>query len=301
MLTILIMFLPISLSDFGDNDYSYNNGDVSFNGMNGENINYFNNDNKILLKVKGIGSVRVLPKDFIKPEIIRINDKLFFENINDIVLDLTEEVNIIELIWKSSFTSLNKMFENINSIISIDFLQFDTSRVTDMSYMFYNCTQLQSINFINFDTSSVTNMESMFSYSHMTSIDLSILKTNSVKNMKSMFSNCEYLVTLNLSKFNTESVENMEEMFYKSSSLVSLDLSNFITSSVDYMKNMFNGCISLVYINLISFEEKDNVDITDIFSENNENLIYCINLEKSPNIYNILSSKNFKNVFQIQK
>ena len=77
MLTILIMFLPISLSDFGDNDYRYNNGDVSFNGMNGENINYFNNDNKILLKVKGIGSVRVLPKDFIKPEIIRINDIIF--------------------------------------------------------------------------------------------------------------------------------------------------------------------------------------------------------------------------------
>ena len=295
MLTILIIFLPISLSDFDDNNFGNNND--NWNGMNGDNQNNFNSnsDNKVLLKVKGIGSIRVLPKDFTKPEIIRLNGNLIIENINDVVLDLTEEVNTVKLIWKSSFTSFNKMFENINSIISIDFSQFDTSKITDMSYMFYNCTQLQSINFTNFNTSSVTNMESMFSYSHMTSIDLSILKTNSVKNMKSMFSNCEYLVTLNLSNFNTESVENMEEMFYKSNSLVSLDLSNFITSSVDSMKNMFNGCLSLVYINLISFEEKDNVEITDIFSENNENLIYCINLEKSPNIFNILSSKKFKN------
>jgi surface protein len=54
------------------------------------------------------------------------------------------------------------MFNNYNSLTSIDLSGWDTNNVTNMSYMFNNCNSLTSIDLSSWNTNNVTNMSYMF-------------------------------------------------------------------------------------------------------------------------------------------
>ena len=84
-------------------------------------------------------------------------------------------------------------------------------------------------------------------------------------------------------------------MFFQAKSLISLNLTNFNTTKVLSMENLFFGCNSLVYINLKSFEETEKLTYNNFVSENIQNLIYCIDTEKSPKIYQYIKKKGAEN------
>ena len=202
------------------------------------------------------------------PNRIRINGTEVFSNNN--YYNFKEGLNKVELFW-DGMVICKKLFKDLDKIISIDFSEFSSERERDMSYMFSGCKSLTSINFgNNFDTSYVEDMEYMFS-------------------------ECKKLKAVDLSLFKTNNVKNMNRMFYNSKSLIYLDLLSFDTSLVSTMSEMFLGCDSLVYINLYSFVEKNDLQYNGIFNNNIKQLIYCINSEKAPNIYNILHNANLNN------
>ena len=155
------------------------------------------------------------------------------------------------------FTTLKGMFEDIESLIEIDFQNFDTSLVTNMEKMFMNCDKLQSLHLSNFNTSSVTNMDLMFAGCHsLKSLNLSNFDTSKVTNMSQMFAYCLSLETIDISNFNISSVIDMEGMFGKCDSLKSLNLSNFDASSLINMDSMFGNCKSLQYLDLSNINSK---------------------------------------------
>ena len=252
-------------------------------------------DNKITLVINEKGSQKIFSNTTTRPDVIMINGIVQNKTNNDMIYDLPNEQNIILLKWKTLLVSCVEMFKNLINIVSIDLSSFNSSKVTNMNEMFYNCYQLKSINFTNFDTSLVTNMGSMFFGTQLTSLNLSSFNTSSLEFMRYMFYECRYLQILDLSNFNTSIVRNMENLFYNDKNLISLDLSSFDTSSVSTMRNMFNGCNSLVYLNIKLFKEKEYVEISDIFSQNLQKLIYCIDKERSPRISSLLESKNYTN------
>ena len=54
------------------------------------------------------------------------------------------------------------MFQQTQSIASLDLSTFDTSNVTNMDGMFNGCVVLDYLNISNFDTSKVTDCDNMF-------------------------------------------------------------------------------------------------------------------------------------------
>lgn len=124
----------------------------------------------------------------------------------------------------------------------------------DSSQLFSGFNKVSSIEFNNFNTSKVTNMMAMLSCEELTSLDLSSFNTSNVTDMSAMFEYCEKLQTLDLSSFNTEKVTNMGGMFYSCKELTSLDVSKFDTSSVTNMKSMFEGCEKLTVLDISSFD-----------------------------------------------
>ena len=284
LIILIIINLPLYLSD---NDYN-----------NQPQYYHEENENKITLIVEGKGDQNILHYTITRPDFVIINDKEELVN-SDMKFGFNEERNKVELIWKSLLTSCKEMFKDKNCITSIDFSNFNSSKVTDMTEMFNKCSKLKSVNFKKSDTSNVITMECMFCNTPITSLDLSSLDTSKVEKMSYMFYNCPDLKEIDLSNFKTNSVTSMENMFNSAKSLISLDLSKFNTSSVKKMNYMFSETNSLKYINLISFEENEEVEITNIFTENLDTLIYCINKEKSPKISAALESKNYSNNCQI--
>ena len=233
-----------------------------------ENIRKASEIYEINYKIEGKSYQVILGENAPTPNEIIINGETKIDL--NVLYDFTEYENYITIKWTQMPSSCSKMFKNCGSIVSIDLSKFDSSLIIDVSEMFSGCIQLEYINFTNFDVTLVENMDKMFY-------------------------DCINLISLDLSNFYTISAYSMEGMFQNTESLISLDLKNFDTSKVTNMKNMFNNCKSLIYINLQSFIEKEDVLIENIFTSQIEHLIYCINVNKAPNIFSELYSNNLEN------
>ena len=183
-----------------------------------------------------------------------------------------------EGIYTIKYSFNNKRFNNINininhifsecvNIISIDFSNFNSDKITNMCYAFYKCKNLSKINLANLNTQNVNDMSYIFCRcKNLINLNLSNFNTSNVTNMKDMFSWCESLLELNLSNFTTNHVTDMYGMFCGCKSLKQLDLSNFNTNNVKDMNLMFCGCKELEKINLENFRTDNVVDIIDMFS-----------------------------------
>ena len=87
------------------------------------------------------------------------------------------------------------MFRDCSSLTSIDFSNFNSSKVTNMAYMFSGCSIMNNFELNKLDTSKVTDMSYLFyKCDSLKSFDLSIIDTSSVT-MLSDFASSETLVS----------------------------------------------------------------------------------------------------------
>ena len=236
-------------------------------------------------------------KDQDLPDEIYVNNVYYDKNINK-VTGLTEEINIVKMVWKEPLTSCENLFRSLENVINIDFSNFDTSHVTAMNNMFALSISLTSLDLSNFNTSIVTSMDFMFygCYS-LRYLNVDNFDTSLTTDISSMFFNCSSLTSLDLISFNTSLVTSMEGMFGGSYSLVSLDLSSFDISLVTNMLGMFFDCISLIFLNLNSFiESNSDVNLNHTFYNISDNVKLSINLENNPKIRGVIPQKIIENM-----
>ena len=220
----------------------------------------------ITYTLEGSGNSPIIGDNSNLPNKLKVNG----EEINSInqYFGFNSDINIVELQWNNQPKCQN-MFQYMEKLKTIDLSDFDSTGITDMSKMFYFCQNLEKINFGNY------------------------FNTESVESMHEMFYGCEKVKTLDLSMFKTLSLKNMRDMFFKMKSLVSLDLSNFNISSVTNFQNLIYDSNDLVYLNMRSFEEKDdNLEVSNFFSPNTRNLVYCIDPSKAPIIYGTITQND---------
>ena len=167
----------------------------------------------------------------------------------------------------ANVTNMSDMFSNCSSLTSLDVTHFNTANVTNMSYMFYNCKALTSLDVTKFNTANVTDMNGMFfSCVALTSLDVSKFNTVNVTNMPQMFYNCSKLTSLDVSKFNTMNVTDMSSMFYGCKTLTSLDVSKFNTVNVTNMSSMFYNCLALTSLDVTNFNTEKVTNMSYMFS-----------------------------------
>lgn len=197
------------------------------------------------------------------------------------------------------------MFKGKANLTSIEFDNFDTSKVENMTTMFYQCTGLTTLDVSSFNTSNVTNMQAMFGgygnkKMHFKSLDISNFDTSKVENMYMMFNECIDLENVKFSiKFKTDNVKNMRAMFNGCQSLTALDLSNFNTNNVEYMDMMIQGCLNLKTLKLGNNFKTDKVkDMSYMFFKCNALEAVDVsnwNTENVENMYAMFSNcKNLK-------
>ena len=169
-------------------------------------------------------------------------------------------------LYNSNVKDMRGVFQNCESIVTLDLTKFYTPKVEIMWDMFKGCKNLQVLKTPNVVTSSVTDMQSMFNgCSSLVTLDLRHFKTSNVQYMNKMFKNCEKLEYLYLNQFTTESLGTMHRMFY--------------------------NCTSLKYLNIYNIIE-DIQSITEILEGTPDNFTLCIKDEKNiPNIFDIIKRK----------
>ena len=217
----------INIKIYVDED-DFNNGDEIYFL---DNTNYYDKDGK----QHSHENLKELEK--LHPSIC-IDDGDELEFIKCFVF--TKGIHNIILEFDNNLTDCSYMFAGCKNIINIDFISFDTKKVTNMEYMFSGCSNLTELDLSNFDTSNVINMEGMFGVN-------SIYKNDEEKDINDFIINdcCKKLKKINLYSFNTSKVKNMCGMFYSCISLIELDLISFYINSSTNISFMFFNCKKL--------------------------------------------------------
>lgn len=123
--------------------------------------------------------------------------------------------HIVELKLNKNISSLYMLFKNCDSLISVDFTNFNSDNIENMGELFYGCISLTNINFTNFNTANVTKMNSMFyKCESVTSLDLNNFETYKVVDMSSIFYGCNNLIYLDIEKFYYNNSRDYNDMFY---------------------------------------------------------------------------------------
>ena len=258
-----------------------------------------------------------------------ISENIFLEETSSNTLFNTEIIETTEAIFEGGTIkpkepkkiNLNaiRMFQKCKVIKTIDFENFDTTRifnmyqmfdncisltniyhfypenVQDMSFLFYNCFLLNYIEFnssIEWINDKIANMEKMFyNCSSLTSLDLIYFNTENVINMNYMFYNCSNLVAINFRNFITSSVNDMEYMFANCSKLTSLNLDKFNTKDVKNMRYMFYNCFELISIEKLGFDSSKVTNMEFMFNN-------CSRLSLSKKLFlNTLNVLNMRYMF----
>lgn len=158
--------------------------------------------------------------------------------------------------------------QTIPNITSFKLNNVDTSNVTDMERMFNNLRWVETLDLSSFDTSNVTTMSQMFTNGGFTELDLSTFDTSKVTNMGSMFYDCRSLASIDVSSFDTSMVEYMFQMFALTD-VAELYLCSFTGTNLEDAYSMFAYCSNLETIyttplfDLTSLQEGSNMFYLD--------------------------------------
>ena len=196
----------------------------------------------------------------------------------------------------SSVTMMTSMFGDCYSLVSLNISNFNTSNVMFINNMFANCISLKTLDISSFDISNVVLMHQMFyNCSSLTSLDLNSFKKSNAMTFVGLFFGCKEMKYLNLSNLEgSSSLISIYSMFKECNKLVSVDISNLNTKSLSFLSYLFANCVNLEYINMSNFIESSNVNVSNMFDDVPDNIVYCINDEAAvPNIMSELSKKKY--------
>ena len=134
-------------------------------------------------------------------------------------------------------SSCARMFINMKNLKAINGFEYlDTSKVTDMGYMFQECDSITSLDLRTFDTSNVTNMTQMFyDMDNLTYLNISSFDTSKVKSMAYMFRFVKKIKTIDISSFSKQSLNQISYIFANCSQLETI----YVNSSFDFSSAAF--------------------------------------------------------------
>ena len=143
-------------------------------------------------------------------------------------------------------TSCNEWFFSCSNLTTIEGIEYlNTAKVTNMNYMFDNCESLKSLDLTKFNTENVTSMKFMFeACTTLTSLNVSNFNTAKVTDINYMFSNCSALTTIYASdNFVTNQVTNGNDMFNGCEKLNGYDGSKTDHTYANYITGYFSKLV----------------------------------------------------------
>ena len=199
------------------------------------------------------------------------NQIAFLKNNNWRMISVSQKITVpanknLDIKFAFPIDNLNNFFDNNeqkNSLISLDFSNFDSSKLVSVENLFNELTSLKYIDLSNFG-GALTSMKGLFKdLNSLESIKLNNIKTSKVTSIESMFENCASLTSIDLTDLDTTSLINMQKLFSGCSALKIIDFSNLNMENVHSVSDIFNGIgTNFEYIILTNAKLSD-----ELFSE----------------------------------
>ena len=125
-----------------------------------------------------------------------------------------EKVKIYNIKYKYyENIEMDYMFKNIYSLISVEMISKNNSKITSMIGSFENCVNLESFKIKEgFDISQIKSISKLFYNTSLNVFNIDNFDINNVEDVSYMFSFSK-LEEINLNKLNTKNIKNMSQMY----------------------------------------------------------------------------------------
>lgn len=175
------------------------------------------------------------------------------------------------VVTDSFFENMPNVFSSCIKLKSIDFTNFDFSKITTMESWFYHCFSLETIIFPkNMNCKDLTNLNRTFQKTSLKNIDLSHWKfdTTVPVSMEYTFAFCDHLekiilpnvifdnigglvldcfnlksVTFTIGEFTEKGINNSQDSFGNCENIELIDMSNFKTRYLKGLKEFFTSSL----------------------------------------------------------
>ena len=104
----------------------------------------------------------------------------------------------VTFLFKRRLTSLEKLFNGINALITIDLSQLEVEKVTSLNSMFAHSLNLVNVTFEFLTSNKIEDMSDLFNGCSSLKSVIFNFDAEKVVDMKRMFENCKLLEILNL-------------------------------------------------------------------------------------------------------
>lgn len=172
--------------------------------------------------------------------------------------------------------------------------------ITDLSYMLNNCKNVASVNFKNWDNSKVTSMEAMFQLTNLNKIPEELFRSQNpnLTNIKAMFCKCVNITgipDLNKLFYTDNNIKDISMLFNGCKKLTIINGKSWNANNLTDMSYVFNRCEALKEIHLGKDISANKVkSLCGLFNG-------CTNLEKIPSTverWNIQNVEDISIMFQ---
>lgn len=153
-------------------------------------------------------------------------------------------------------TSMNGLFQDDISLVSINVGDLDFTNTTNLAYFFQGCSSLKTVTGLDGKSfPALTGINNMFSgCSSLESISISNIDAPLLRSLQRMFGGCTNLETVSLINWNVPALTTMQYMFVDDSSLKNVSFTNIETPDLENMAYMFQNCSALENLDLSSIE-----------------------------------------------
>ena len=143
----------------------------------------------------------------------------------------------------------------------------DTANVVEAISMF-SFSDITSLNLSSWDVSSLTNISDMFSFNtNLVSVDLSNWDSNVITNFISAFQQCTALTTVTgIETLITSNATAISTLFDECNSLAAIDASAWNTSNVVTATGAFKDCTSITSVDISGWDLSSMTDMSAMFS-----------------------------------
>lgn len=157
----------------------------------------------------------------------------------------------------SKLLEIRNMFDQDESLQTINVSNFDVSHVQNFYAVFNGCKAVTTIEGIkNWNTKNALDMSNMFSYdSNLGNLDLTNFDVSNVTDMSLMFAGDSALTVVNTTGFDVKNIKDFSKMFYACNKLEEIKgIENWKTPSAENMSYMFAYDSNLKSLNLQRFD-----------------------------------------------
>lgn len=199
----------------------------------------------------------------------------------------------------SNVEEMSQLFQNCESLKTIDVEKFDTSNVKDMNSMFNNCPNLEKINLNSFNTSKIQNVTTMFAGdSNLKTVNLDnwdLSKLTNSYSLGGMFSSCnkieeismknwklpesfnhaigcrstnlctEKLNSIDVSGWDLKKTKNLAGVFGNLYAKDIKGLNTWDTSTIEIFDSAFDGSKNLEKLDLSSWDTSNAISTNNMF------------------------------------